>query len=222
MISARTKRGVAVAAAVLLALPAAALAQGGMAGHHPGAMGGRGQDAMPGGMMGGMMGGGMMMPGPTPGFILAQQDALGLTDEQTTRLDSLRSQVVEARQAHQAMMQGIHQQMGELRQAETPDLDRYRQLMQRMASAAVSMHVRAAKLGQEAEQVLTPDQRSKVRYAMKLMSQHGAMGRGGMMDGGMHGPGAMGGTGAMGPGSMRGSMMGGSPPCTAGASGSGS
>ncbi|HKK27790.1 MAG TPA: Spy/CpxP family protein refolding chaperone [Gemmatimonadota bacterium] len=245
MRSTRTKRGAALAVAALLALPAAVLAQG-MAGHRagsmsggPAAMGGA-QAAMPGGcgmgggMMGSMMGGGMMALGPTAADILAQKDALGLTEEQTTRLDSLQGRTAEAWQAHRAMMQGIHQQMSELRQAEKPDLDRYQKLMQQMASAGAAMHVQVAKIGQEAEQVLTPDQRSKVRYAMKLMGQRGGMGSGGMMgrgsmmgrgmmgsSSGMMGNGMMGGSGSMmgrgsmmgAPGSMRGSTMGGSPPC---------
>jgi len=187
---------VALAAAALLALPAASLAQGmGMSGHHRGAPGAQGPMGPGYGMMGGaMMGGmGMMALGPTPTYILARKDALGLTDQQTARLDSLRTQAVEAWQAHHAMMQGIHQEMGELRQAEKPDLDRYQQLMQQMASAGAGMHVRIAKLGQEAEKVLTPDQRSKVRYGMSLMGQRGPMGSGGTISrGSMMGPGYMG------------------------------
>lgn len=210
-----TRRGVALAAAVLLALPAAALAQGmGMSGHHPAAGSARdsigpGHGMMSGGMMGGM---GSVALGPTPAYILAQKDALGLTDQQTARLDSLRTQAAEAWRSHYAVMQDVHQKMAELRQAEKPDLDRYQQLMQRMASAGAGMHVRIAKLGQAAEQVLTPDQRSKVRYGMSLMGQRGAMGSGGMMGrgsmmgggmmgGGMHGPRA---AGTMGPGRMTG------------------
>lgn len=201
MISVIVKRSLAGGAAVLLALPTAAHAQGGMAGHHAGAMTGPGQAAVPGGMMGGMMGGGMMMLGPTPGFILGQKDALGLTDEQIARLDSLQGQAAEVWQAHHAMMQGIHQQMAGLRQAESPDLDRYQKLMQQMASAGAAMHVQLAKLGQEAEQVLTPDQRSKLRYGMQLMSQRGATGHDGMMGRGMGGGyGMMGGQGMMGRG----------------------
>lgn len=206
-----TKRGVALAAAVLLALPAVAVAQGtGMSGHHGTAAGQQGPMGSGHGMMGGMgmMGGGMMggmgmMMGPTPGFILAQKDALGLTAEQVTRLDSLQAQLTDTWQTHHATMQGVHQEMGELRQAQEPDLDRYQKLMQQMASSGAAMHVRIAKLSQEAERVLTPDQRSKVRYGMSLMGQRGGMGSGGMM-----GRGSMMGGGMMGSGMMRGSMHG--------------
>jgi len=213
MISTRTTRGAALAVAALLALPAAALAQG-TAGHHTGAMT-TGRAAMGGGMMGGTMGGGMMSLGPTPAYILAQQDALGLTETQTARLDSLQGQVAEARQTHHAKMQDIHQQVSKLRQEEMPDLDRYQQLMREMASTGTAMHVRIATLGQEALGVLTPEQRSKVRYAMKLMGPYGMtgmMGRGTM--GGGKGMGMMGAGSMMGPGSTGSGM-----PCETGSTG---
>lgn len=209
-----TSRGVALAAAALLALPATSLAQGmGMSGHHQTATGQQSSMGPGYGMMGGgMMGGTGMMMGPTPGFILAQRDALGLTDQQTARLDSLQAQMRERWQAHYATMQGIHQQMADLQQAEKPDLGRYQKFMQQMASSSVDMHVQLARQGQEAFQVLTPEQRSKVRYGMQLMGRSGVMGgtpTAGMM--GMMGGGVMGGSmrrpdgmGGMGPGNMTG------------------
>lgn len=233
------KRVAALAMAAFLALPAAALAQG-MPGHHRtptdsarAHMAG-GQAMMGAGLMNGMMGQSMMggmgtMMGSTPGFILAQKDALGLTAEQTDRIQSLQQQAAQAWQTHMAGMQGLREQMGQLSGSEKPDLDRYQKVMQQMASSGIAMRVQIARLGQEAEKVLTPDQRSKLSYGRQLMGRGGmyGMGRGAMMGGdgmpgmGRYGSGTMGsgsmggryGSGMMGPGYMNGHMTPGARPC---------
>jgi len=211
---ATTKRSVALAVAALLALPAVSLAQGMMMGGGSRSAAGTQQDTAPRGhgmmgygMMGGpgMMGGSGMMAGPTPGFILAQKDALGLTAEQVARLDSLQTQSADAWRAHWALMQGIHQQMSQLSGTTNADVDRYGKLMGQMASSGAGMHLRIAKLGQAAVQVLTPDQRARLEEYARSHGRggmHGGYGRYGMGYGGMMG--GWNGPGMMGPGAMRG------------------
>jgi len=229
------KRSVALAAAALLALPAVSLAQG-MSGHHRGwASNTQGAVSQGYGMMGagvmgyGMMGGQGMMMGPTPGYILAQKDALGLTAEQTARLDSIQRQSAGAWRAHWALMQGIHEQMGQLSGTKPSDVDQYGKLMGQMASSGAAMHLQISKLWQKAVQILTPDQRARLEEYWQRESRGGRSGGFGMYGmgyGGMMGPGAMrgwSGAGMMGPGYMGGYGMPGATWCdsTSGRRGSG-
>lgn len=219
----KAKRSVALAAAALLALPAVALAQDTTGTQGDSAPGQRSAVPYGYGMMGyGMMGGGygMGMMGSPAGAILAQKDALGLTTGQVARLDSLQQQSSDAWRAHWTLMQGIHEQMGKLSGSKQSDVEQYQKLMQQMASSGAAMHVQIAKLGEEALQVLTPDQRSKLDASWRSGGWGGMPGRHGMYGGGyrgMMGPGHM-----MGPGYMMGpGSMGYGSPCGAGPAGPG-
>lgn len=145
-------------------------------------MAGRGM-GMGEGMMG-MMGSramGMML---SPRVILMQKDALDLSDEQIERLESLQHRMDHGREPGMSQGHSMMQQLEKALDPENPDLETYESLLNQMADHHVQMQVQMARLGIEALDVLTADQREKVRYGMKLM--HGMMG--GMMMGGEHPP----------------------------------
>lgn len=164
-----------------------------------GMMGMMGQGSMGGDMMqmmgqgmidSGMMemmeqGMGMMATGgPGPESILRMGDTLGLTDEQRTQLEAVRSTYQESAQP---MMAGI---MASLRDAEamlepeSPDIAGYEGALQETVDQLVSAHVAMAQAGAEARRILTEAQLQQLESGMSMME--GMMGRGGgMMDQGM-------------------------------------
>ncbi len=141
------------------------------------------------GMMGqamGMMGQG----GPSAAMILGQKEALGLSGEQVGRLEGVERELGEAREAHRAQMGPLHEQLMEAQQAEAPDLERIEGVLERLAEAHVQGHLQMLRRGQQAMDVLTPEQRANVRYGMRLMGEAMRPGMGLMMgsrnpDGGM-------------------------------------
>lgn len=197
--------------AAALALPTAAAAQEEQD-HRPG------QEApsrpeMPGmrGMMMGMQGHGAMMSmrmtgmmaAPGPMMILRQKEALALTDDQVQRLQTLQERMAQGRREHMETMRTVHERIGELARGPDLDLAAYEEALRSMADAHVAMQVAMARLGREAREDLTPEQREKLRTGMQFMR--------GMMQG-MHsrmGPGEAGGMGAMMMGRMPCPMMGG-------------
>jgi uncharacterized membrane protein len=145
------------------------------------------------GMMGqGMMGQGHgmagigMMSGPGPEAILAQKDALGLSDAQVERLKVLVNEAGEAREKHLQEVWPLHRQAQAALAGDTPDLAAYESAVRTAAEHEVALRVLVARQFQQALDVLSPEQRSNVRYGIRLM--HGMMG-GGMMGGMMHGGG---------------------------------
>lgn len=176
------RRWLAFVAVALLTVPAAALAQG-HAQHDP--QQGQQEQPRPGmmpmgqgpGMMGGMGTMEMMMGLPGPGLILRQKEALNLSDSQVQELEALQKQASDAHQAHMREMEPIHRDVTQALEADKPDLARYESGLKRLADHHVKVHVEMARLGQLALDVLTPEQRSNVRYGMRVMR--------GMMGGGM-------------------------------------
>lgn len=125
------------------------------------------QPAEPGGMM--QMQGmhGMMMPGPM--MILRLREPLGLTEAQAQRLEALRER---EQQAHHPHMMAAMQAMQEAnRMLEQPDADlaRYEAKLREAADHMVQAHLAMARTGQEAREILTPEQRSKLQTGMEMM-----------------------------------------------------
>lgn len=183
--------------ALALLMPAGLAAQGHEA-HHPDSakapaqMGSMGQQGMaPGGMPGGMMMEGMdmqmMMPiGPGPRMLLAQREPLALSASQTERLERLQEQMDAAATEHRAEMATLQEQMAGLREAEKLDVDEYEKLLRERSDLQVDHQVARARLGQQALDVLTDQQKSNVRYGMRMhRMMHSGAGMMGMMDGGM-------------------------------------
>ncbi len=75
----------------------------------------------------------------------------------------------------------LHQQLMEAQQAEAPDLERIEGVLERLAEVHVQGHLQMLRLGQQAMEVLTPEQRANVRYGMRLMGEAMRSGMGPMM-----------------------------------------
>ncbi len=150
--------------------------------HMMSSMAGRGM-GMGEGMMG-MMGSRAMGVMLSPRVILMQKDALDLSDEQIERLESLKKRMDHGREPGMSQAHTMMQQLDKALDPENPDLATYESLLNQMVDHHVQMQVQMARLGIEALNVLTDDQRDKVRYGTKLM--HAMMG--GMMMGGEHPP----------------------------------
>ena len=202
-------RALALLVAALLALPVAGAAQQGQQHRH-----GQQQEAQGGqmrGMMGmqqgqmmgmhgpmmGMMG---MMAGPSPAMILQQREALELTAEQVQELEALEERLAKARAGHMESMQTLHQRLAEQAQGPDLDLEAYESSLRSLADEQIAMQMAMARAGQEAREVLTAEQREKLRIGMQFM--RGSMMQ--MMRGRVEGMGS-GGMGSM----MGGMMMGG-------------
>lgn len=165
----------------------------------PGMMGpsmGMAQGMMMGGMMGqGMMESGMMQMmgqgmgmmatgGPGAAAILDMREALGLTDEQVSRLETIGDELAGTVQPLMTAMMASHTTASEALQGDTPDFDVYQQGLQAAANIMVSAHVAMARSQVEARDALTPEQRD-------LLANRGPSMMGNVMQ--MHGwPGMMG------------------------------
>lgn len=133
-----------------------------------------------------------MRPGPR--MLLAQREALGLSDAQVERLEELEDRLQATVTEHREDMVTLRDKLTALRGSEELDIGRYEKLLQQTADQRTAMQVERARIGQEAFDVLHDQQRSNVRYGMRMqrMMQPGAgMGSGngmtGMMGGGMMG-----------------------------------
>lgn len=190
----KTRASAILAAAVMAAVTAAPVAaqqgQGHGQGHQGHSMmmqsGPHGHAMMEGDHGHAMMA--AMAFGPGPAMLLRQRDALELTEEQASRLDSLRAAMHSSMEDHRAGMQEIHQGMKTLADSEEPDMARFRELLEQMADSRVDLAVRMAEVHREAMDVLSPEQRSNARYGMELMHHrmmrmhHEEGGHGGMME----------------------------------------
>jgi Spy/CpxP family protein refolding chaperone len=166
----------------------------------PGMMGpsmGMAQGMMMGGMMGqGMMGSGltqmmgqgmgmMATGGPGAAAMLDMRDALDLTDEQVSRLETIRDELAGTVQPLMTAMMASHTAAAEAIQGDTPDFDAYQQGLQAAANIMVSAHVAMARSQVEAREVLTPKQLellrdrgpSTIRGFMQMHVWPGMMGR---------------------------------------------
>jgi Spy/CpxP family protein refolding chaperone len=126
---------------------------------------------MMGGMMGrGMMGSGMMgmmgqgmgmmtTGGPGPAALLRIRDALELTDEQVSTLESMRADLQGQMQGRMTAMMTAHQAAAAALDSETPDWDAYEGNLATAANIMVQTQVMMARAAQDAQEVLTPEQR---------------------------------------------------------------
>lgn len=134
-----------------------------------------------------------MRPGPR--MLLAQREALDLSDAQVERLEELEDRLQATVTEHREDMVTLRDQLTALRESEEMDIGQYETLLEQAADRRIAMQVERARIGQEAFDVLDDEQRSNVRYGMRMqrmMMQPGAgMGSGngmtGMMGGGMMG-----------------------------------
>lgn len=201
-------RFTAVLVASVFLVPAGLSAQGHQA-HHPQTDGARAPSGMMGGgmmgqqssMMSGQMMSSMMDPGPR--MLLHQQDVLDLSQEQIQQLEQLQARAEELHSTHRSEMTSVRDQLQELRGSDALDLERYESLLREQADLRVDMQVQAARIHREAFEVLTDEQRSNVRYGMRMMRSESGMSRG--MPG--RGSGMMGMEQGMGQPQMMGMMM---------------
>ncbi len=153
--------------------------------HGAGMMGAAG--LMPGRMMG------MMVSAPTPGHILMQGEVLGLSDDQAARLEAIQEDLRAVHQRHMEEIGPIRDRLETALDAESGiDVSAYESALKELSDHHVQMAVTMARSSQEALDVLADEQRSRVRYGMRLMRH--------MMGQGMMGR-------MMGHGMMRGFMM---------------
>lgn len=149
---------------------------------------------MMGGMMGqGMMGSGMMpmmgrgmgmmaTGGPGPTALLRMRDALELTDEQVSTLESMRDDLQSQMQGRMTAMMTAHQAAAAALDSETPDWEAYEGNLETAADVMVRTHVMMARTARDARDVLTPEQRETLdARGMEMMR--------GMMMRGMRSPG---------------------------------
>ena len=124
-----------------------------------------------------------MVPGP--GMILQLRGPLSLTDAQVRRIEAIRDRREESHMPHaQAAMRAMQDAAGML-EASTPDLSRYEAKLREAANHHVLAHAAMARTWLEAREVLTPEQRSNLRFGMQLMQQMASermQGMHGMMD----------------------------------------
>lgn len=169
--------GSMTAAFVIALLVPASLAAQGQQAHHPdsdsirasGRMGmmsdGMGMQTM------GMHGMGMMRSHMQrgPAMLLRQREALDLSNEQIERLEELEGRVDDLHSAHRSELAPVREQLKALHGSEKLDKDRYEELLQRQADLRVKMMVEMADVHQASYAVLTDEQKSNVRYGMRLM-----------------------------------------------------
>ena len=166
-------------------MPAGLSAQG-HASHHPGTdgppstRGMMGQQSGMRSMMSQQMGMQMMQPGPR--MLLARRDALQLSDGQVEQLEQLQARADEMRSTHRSEMASVRERLAALRGQDELDLDRYESLLREQADLRVEMQVGMAEIGRDALAVLDEEQRSNVRFGMRMMR---SMRSGGGMMGGM-------------------------------------
>jgi len=134
------------------------------------------------------------------------EEELGLTEEQKKQLEALKQEFLQQHQATMQAMMGLHQTLMEKMQDPNASLDDIRATMQVMMNMGLNMHMLALETTRKMEQVLTEEQREKLRSftpqqwmqammrhmpmmeMMHMMQMHGGMmGMGMMMGGGMGG-----------------------------------
>lgn len=169
-------RSMTAAFVIALLVPASLAAQGQQA-HHPdpdsirdsGRMGmtseGMGMQTM--GVHGMEMMRSHMHHGPA--MLLRQREALDLSDEQIERLEALEVRVDDLHSTHRSELAPVREQLEALHGSEEFDMDRYEELLRRQADLRVEMMVEMADVHQASYAVLTDEQKSNVRYGMRMM-----------------------------------------------------
>lgn len=143
-----------------------------MQGMHGHMMGGMHGDTMQG-MQGAMRDGGMMgMMGPMhmgPAMLLQASDDLELTAEQTERLAALRDRSGPEHQEHMQSAMAACRTAAAALEGDSPDLEAYAVALNETADHMVMVHVAMARVALEAREILTAEQREKLRNMMGTM-----------------------------------------------------
>jgi len=146
-------------------------------------MGGMRQDM---GAMMGMRGGMLMGMGYAPQRLVDRREALGLTPDQVSRLETLAQQAKQARDKADSLAKGHQDALADLWKQDAPDVNQIRTHAQAQMQAMESAHLAQLVAAAQAKAVLTPEQRGRVagwndaaRMRMRqFMNRPG--GRGGM------------------------------------------
>lgn len=144
------------------------------------------------GMMGRM---GMRDGAAGPGLLLRARDALELTDQQVQRLESLQTELHEAGQARMEQARDAQRRAREAFSAETPDLAAAERALQEAADHRIQAQMTMARGHQQARDVLTDEQRTRLEETRALIRdlRPARPGRPGRMRGGAGmGPGGQG------------------------------
>lgn len=124
-----------------------------------------------------------------PQKLLSMHEALGLSEDQRSRLQEMAEAASERshRQMEQMMVRG--QGACDMVSGDPPDWDAYEDRMQAMAEGMVTGHVSMMRTAVEARSILSPDQIETVAAGMQHSMEGGEAGhsmmQGGMMQGGM-------------------------------------
>ena len=104
-------------------------------------------------------------------MILKQKEALDLTESQVEGLEAIQKEASEAREAHMGQVRPLHMQMMQALEGDEPDFSAYEAALEELADHHVNMQVRMARASQRGLEVLSAEQRSNVRYGMRLMRE---------------------------------------------------
>lgn len=158
---------IATAAALVLALPLAAAAQG------HGQQERQGQPMMEHGMMGqGMHGAmGMMMARPGPGMLLRVKGTLGLDEDQVQRLEAMHEEARSAMEQHREAARAARMEAHQAMMGETPDLEAFQAALEEAARHDVQATMAMARVHVQAADVLTAEQAATLETLMEGMHE---------------------------------------------------
>lgn len=111
-----------------------------------------------------------------PPHLLERREALGLSDEQASRLEELGKELVELHDQAAAEAKGHHEQAMQLWQAQAPDVGRLREHAQAAMRAEENAKLALLTVAAQAKSVLTPEQQGRVAgwldMQQQMMHQH--------------------------------------------------
>lgn len=144
-----------------------AMMGGGMAGHAmmSGAGAVQGQSMMGGGAMTDLM----QHMGPSPAALLGAAEHLGLTPDQTTRLEALATSSAERHQVHMDAAMTARQGAAGALGSDKIDVDAILGGLRGAADHMVEAHIDVVRASLDASAVLTPEQRAELENATALM-----------------------------------------------------
>jgi Spy/CpxP family protein refolding chaperone len=115
------------------------------------------------GAMMGMAGGGMLMGmGYAPQRLVDRREALGLTPDQVSRLETLAQQAKQARDKADSVAKAHRDALADLWKQDAPDVNQVRTHAQAAMQAMESAHLAQLVAAAQAKAVLTPEQRGRV------------------------------------------------------------
>jgi Spy/CpxP family protein refolding chaperone len=127
--------------------------------------------------------GSMMMSSTDPAMLLRAAEVLGLNARQKTTLQAIQTRHASTIASNQQQAKTAHQKLGDLLNAERPDLAAFEAALNQASTFGVNAHVAMARAAVEARAVLSKEQREKANSLASMM--HGGRG-GGMCPGAAH------------------------------------